>query len=521
MKKIVLFLITLLFLLFSVSCKNEQEKEDDFNNELYINKINDILSLEDLDLPNGKIKKVDEINNDTIKYVVVKIEESDTDYNTYKEYIDNYFQNINYKDATRKLRFDRINNFNIYRSSNEYSKLSLYYNDVSNYYYISATYNEEDYLGESAIILFDYFNRIYNLNLSFLKDVKFIKSIGGFDNELGLNFEIYGKDVNEINKDQYYTYLKDMEKELDKDYIKTEQVYSIEENMTEYFVTSYYNIEDKDDVYKISNYYLMYSKRVKLTSDGKSELTSYSFSISGESYDQDKNKIQNWPSEISKSVFKDKVNIPDYQGNFITNVMSYGDATTNKQILRLFELDNSYIDEYCDSLIKLGFVEDENNQYVKIISEKYEDSLDIDYLASIKIEVNDKYTDFIYDYETIIKPVEEVVSEIIRKLLGSDVLDYIPIIYPEKEIGWYSSNILTGEEGLTFQVDYVLDDYYYDYKDLLKENGYSSDELDNNFTREVDGIGIIKIKVTRRPRPIEDQGRKDVLIGISIERIND
>ena len=128
---------------------------------------------------------------------------------------------------------------------------------------------------------------------------------------------------------------------------------------------------------------------------------------------------------------------------------------------------------------------------------------------------------FIYDYEKIIKPVEEVVSEIIRKLLGSDVLDYIPMIYPEKEFAWYGSNILTGEEGLTFQVDYVLDDYYYDYKDLLKENGYTSDELDINFTREVDGIGIIKIKVTRRPRPIEDQGRKDVLIGISIERTND
>ncbi len=291
--------------------------------------------------------------------------------------------------------------------------------------------------------------------------------------------------------------------------------------MTEYFVTSFYNIEDKDDVYKISNYYLMYNKRIKLTSDGKSELTSYSFSISGESYDQDKNKIQKWPSEISKSVFKDKVNIPDYQGNFITYILSYGDATTNKQKLRLFGLDNSYIDEYCDSLIKLGFVEDENNQYVKIISEKYEDSLDEDYLASIKIEVNDKYTDFIYDYETIIKPVEEVVSEVIRKLLGSDVLDYIPMIYPEKEIAWYSSNILTGEEGLTFQVDYVLDDYYYDYKDLLKENGYTLDELDINFTREVDGIGTIKIKVTRRPRPIEDQGRKDVLIGISIERNTD
>lgn len=211
-------------------------KKNEFNNELYINKVNDILSLEDFNLPNGNIKKVDEINNDTIKYVVVKIEESDTDYNTYKEYIDNYFQNINYKDATRKLRYDRINNFNIYRSSNEYSKLSLYYNDVSNYYYISVSYYEEDYLGESAIILFDYFNRIYNLNLSFLKDVKFIKSISGFDGELGHNFEIYGKDVNEINKDQYYTYLKDMEKVIDKDYIKTEEVYSIKENMTEYLI---------------------------------------------------------------------------------------------------------------------------------------------------------------------------------------------------------------------------------------------------------------------------------------------
>ena len=31
-------------------------------------------------------------------------------------------------------------------------------------------------------------------------------------------------------------------------------------------------------------------------------------------------------------------------------------------------------------------------------------------------------------------------------------------------------------------------------------------------------IVTIKIKTTTRPRPIEDQGRKDVLIGISIDR---
>ena len=132
-----------------------------------------------------------------------------------------------------------------------------------------------------------------------------------------------------------------------------------------------------------------------------------------------------WPNVVVQSAFNNKIDISDFEGNYISYLIAYdnNDNANKKVTIRLFGCDNNSINEYLEKFALLGFMKDANNVYKKTIQDN-----EADIIASIEVVIMNEYTDFIYRYEPVRIIASEYIEAALREYFGIEISKYIPII---------------------------------------------------------------------------------------------
>ena len=444
--------------------------------------INDILGVDGIKLPEGKLELIDKTNDNTLDSITLKVTGS-SDYNEYHQYIEEYLGLLNYSNDTKTLRCDKIDNFDIYRNVNsiERYEFSLYYH--KSYYLISVSHIKDSdnmHSSLSSFIIFDYFENNYGLNLSFLKNVKFIKSVNIKNddniNRMEIYFDVYNFEEINANKELYYSYLNHIEEYIDKSYIKTELIKREANDNTNIsnFNCEFTKVEQKDNKNEISSYFLYYSHDF----DNKS----YLFGVGAKEVINDVNYKDMWPNVVVQSAFNNKIDISDFEGNYISYLIAYdnNDNANKKVTIRLFGCDNNSINEYLEKFALLGFMKDANNVYKKTIQDN-----EADIIASIEVVIMNEYTDFIYRYEPVRIIASEYIEAALREYFGIEISKYIPIIITD------DMQYITTNDYITIQVYGDIDNYLERYGNQLIKFGYR--KIEYGYEYDIEGIGTIKI----------------------------